>query len=589
MAEVRRAGAWIGRRVGAWRKDQDPIRQIAGVGLFDLEYYLAQLADSADAPRDLAAALEFHIASGRDLGLSFHPLVEPEWWGAAASADLMQAEEAFARGQVRGASTSPLVADTTGPIGASITALKDVLAGRRAVGLPEGWDVPRLREGMIAEVRRMTADSPNDGRRSGVDWRALVDELPARVPGRVSILVPTYQDWRMTVDAVRAALSTAGDADAEVVVVDNGSRRAVSRLLTAVFLTEPRVRVIRASVNTNFAGGMNIALAASTGEYVLLLNNDAILRDGWLPLLSSPLADSPQVRGTQPLLVYPGTGRIQAAGTMFLGEGVLPWHFLAGHPVADAERITDTRFAAVTAAVMMLRAADLVRAHGFDESYANGYEDVDLCLRLRGSDADHFVVVPGARAEHPEGSSPGRSAHDTANRAIFLERWRGAMPAPEPGRYRELGMALVGLRPIAHFDEARITLAEPQLIRRRALVADGPGAGLPRLRWALVIPPGGGDDHAPLAEATRLILEHFGQEVVGPVVGLHWSDALDDVVVAIGAGVCDAPRSGAFNVQVGEPGAEPTGWDLQTAAITETDVPALVRRAAQARETRFDA
>lgn len=574
------------RRMTGRGRESDPIHLIAKSGLFDLEYYLAQTAGRSDAPHDLAGAVDFHIARGRELGLSFHPFFEPEWWDGSGSADLREQERYFIAGELSGVSTSPLIADVDGPIGPSCAYVQDVVAGRRGVTLPAGWDVARARRELVAAVRRMTRNPPNDGPRSGVNWRVLQDGVPGRTQGRVSVLVPTYQDWRMTVDAVRAALDTGRSDDIEVIVVDNGSRLSVSRLLAAVFLSDSRVEIIRASENTNFAGGMNIALAKSSGEFVLLLNNDAILADGWLPLLRAPLDASSHVLGSQPLLVYPGTGRVQAAGTIFLGEGVLPWHFLAGHPVADAERIRETRFVAVTAAVMMLRARDLIRAHGFDEIFANGYEDVDLCLRLRESGDDHFVLVTAARAEHPEGSSPGRSAHDTANRVTFLERWRGMMPAPETARYEALGIEMVGLRPLAYFKEAGITLADPHLVRRDAWVEEGAAAGLRSLRWSVVADI---SSSAVLREfeATRRVLRACGQEVVGPVSGVSASDVLDDVVISLGDRIAGAPRAGAFNVRLGEADEDGATWDYRTLELTVDEVSRVVERAVRARTARF--
>ena len=47
-----------------------------------------------------------------------------------------------------------------------------------------------------------------------LDWDALRDGLPARVPGRVSMCMPTYQDWELTLRATRRVLQAADAARA---------------------------------------------------------------------------------------------------------------------------------------------------------------------------------------------------------------------------------------------------------------------------------------------------------------------------------------------------------------------------------------
>jgi GT2 family glycosyltransferase len=443
-------------------------------------------------------------------------------------------------------SPSPLLADVDGAIGEMTAFLIDVLEGRRIPRFPGGMTAEQARAMMIDAVGDGYRRPPNVGASSGVDWDVVRSAMNERVPARVSIIVPTFQDWSMTIDAVRAALAGAADADLEVLVIENGSRPAVFRMLVAVFLGEPRVRVIRADTNTNFSGGMNIGIAASSGEFILLLNNDAMLDAGWLPPLLRPL-ESPDVLGVQPLLMYPGIGRVQAAGTMFLGEGVIPWHFLAGHPIEDALRPQERRFHAITAAVMMLRATDLVAAEGFDEGYRNGYEDIDLCLRMIKTLDHHFTVAVDALAYHPEGSSEGRSAHDSANRVRFLDKWRGKMPAAEYARYTTLGLTLASLRPHWFSQDVPVMLSDPHLVRPPRRVLEGEAAGVASLRWTLCLTLGA---DAGLVSALREDLAHLGQEVVSFSGGVRFSDGLDDVLVAFDPEAPLTPRSATFNVLV---------------------------------------
>jgi hypothetical protein len=62
---------------------------------------------------------------------------------------------------------------------------------------------------------------------------------------------------------------------------------------------------------------------------------------------------------------------------------------------------------------------------GFDESYVNGFEDVDLCMRAR--EAGRTIrYVADSRFAHYEGASEGRYDREVQNERRFYERWSPA-------------------------------------------------------------------------------------------------------------------------------------------------------------------
>jgi glycosyltransferase involved in cell wall biosynthesis len=372
-----------------------------------------------------------------------------------------------------------------------------------------------------------------------VDWSAAASR--PRVPGRVTVSMPTYEDWSMTVTAVRAVLAAADGAadDVEVLVVDNGSRRAVSSILDAAFLGEPRVRVLHQARNLNFATGSNLGCAEGTGDVVVFLNNDTRVRPGWLAPLVAALRDDATL-GAQPLLLYPD-GTVQSAGTAFPGDGGLPAALLAGHAAADAVGVAPIRLPVVTAAALAMRVPDVVALRGFDPMYVNGFEDVDLCLRaVEARPGGAFAVVTDAVVVHDESRTPGRGRRIQQNRRIFLDRWRGRLPGSDYGLLER-----VGLR-VARFDVERGSVD--------AGVGAGVGAGeagdvpVPRpvlekvpgapLRWALQVPvtaaPAGDDDPRVVrAEALAAALRGMGQHVAVDRAEAHdrATGGLDDLVV----------------------------------------------------------
>jgi GT2 family glycosyltransferase len=364
-----------------------------------------------------------------------------------------------------------------------------------------------------------------------IDW----DEVAGRprVAGRVSVLVPTLDDWRLTTRAVDAVRHNSEHPDLEIVVVDNGSRPLVRQLLAVLLTDRPGVRLERLPDNTNFALGSNFAFSRSTGQTVVFLNNDTSVTRGWLrPLLDE--LETPGTTAVQPLLLYPD-GTVQCAGVVFPERPGLPVNFLVGHPPEDALALGTFPTFAVTGAAMMLRAETVLAAHGFDPLYSNGWEDVDLCLRMGSDGVRGTRVVTSSVVIHLESGGTSRliAPH---NRRLFLDRWKARLPrGPEP-LWARAGFAVphtVPDRPVPGQTDGSSRLARPLLVRAGSRAGD-------RLRWAIKIaaPAGAAGDvwgDANFATALAAALRRLGQTVVVDRREAHQrpSSYLDDVTLVL--------------------------------------------------------
>ena len=347
-----------------------------------------------------------------------------------------------------------------------------------------------------------------------IDWEELKRNIKRRVPGRTSVLIPTYNDWHMTVTAVNSVLENSSGLDVEIIVVDNGSERAVSIALDALLGSIPAVTVIHEVRNRMFALGSNLAFAASTGDTVVFLNNDTEVRQGWLQPLLNELSN-PNVAAAQPLLIYPD-GTIQCAGVFFPGHGWLPSHFLVGYPTADAQRLGTISTRAITGAAFAVRAGDVAELGGFDPIYINGWEDIDFCLRLlRTTGYTHFAVPTTTEVEHHESKTSGRGRYSVENREIFLGRWRDAIQQSDESLWQSAGFEVVGYD--ASWDVAvpEVAIPRPVIARPRISIHEFE----PQLRWAIRIaahPGPRGDSWGDVffAEDLANALRRLGQQVV---------------------------------------------------------------------------
>ena len=78
----------------------------------------------------------------------------------------------------------------------------------------------------------------------------------------------------------------------EIMLVDNGSTDGSVEFLTDSY---PEVMLLELPRNIGFAGGVNAGIKASSGEYVVLLNNDTEVVATWLEQLAAAITSHPDV------------------------------------------------------------------------------------------------------------------------------------------------------------------------------------------------------------------------------------------------------------------------------------------------------
>jgi GT2 family glycosyltransferase/tetratricopeptide (TPR) repeat protein/MoaA/NifB/PqqE/SkfB family radical SAM enzyme len=283
-------------------------------------------------------------------------------------------------------------------------------AYRRAVALNAGH--PRLKE--LTQGRK-----PGNGGAAQPEIKAVREE-PAVLPVRVlsSIIIPVFNNLSLT----RQCLDSLGEnteGPHEIIVVDNGStdgtRDYLSRLEAAGW-----VRVVYNRTNLGFAKASNQGARAARGEYLVFLNNDTIVQPGWLEEMVACATKDEKIGAVGAKLLYPDD-TIQHAGVVFSKRKLvyhIYQHYDKDHPAVNKERT----FQAVTAACMLIKKNIFLALGAFDEAYLNGYEDVDLCFKLR-EQGYKVVYNPRAVVYHLESQTPGRHDRGLDNSQIFRERW----------------------------------------------------------------------------------------------------------------------------------------------------------------------
>lgn len=222
-------------------------------------------------------------------------------------------------------------------------------------------------------------------------------------PLQTSAVVPTLGRSSLLVPALEALRRDGGER-LEIVIVD----QAQEPVALPPGLAN---RVVRPGRNLGFAGGANAGIAAATGEYIALVNDDVLVEPGWLGALEEALAADPGVAATQGVnLLLDDPDRIDGCGIVWnrWWQANQVGH---GRPVPAPGGSTREIFGVSATAALFRREALSAMASGgaevFDSRLGSYYEDVDLAVRLRAA-GWRALLVPAARARHA-GSATGRT------------------------------------------------------------------------------------------------------------------------------------------------------------------------------------
>ena len=101
----------------------------------------------------------------------------------------------------------------------------------------------------------------------------------------ISIVIPAWNLHESTMECITAVRETTKDC--EIILVDNGSDPPYTKPYTGFI----DCKLIRNSENKGFPAAVNQGVRASTGDVVVLLNNDVIVTPGWSEKLLEGLND----------------------------------------------------------------------------------------------------------------------------------------------------------------------------------------------------------------------------------------------------------------------------------------------------------
>ena len=239
----------------------------------------------------------------------------------------------------------------------------------------------------------------------------------------VTIITINYNQLQLTCDLLDS-LRKVTYPSVEVIVVDNHSKENPSDVLGEKY---PEVKLIVSDENLGFAGGNNLGIRASQGDYLLFLNNDTEVDPGFLEPLVAMFESNPDAGAASPKIIYHNSGgKIQYAGSTkidsFTGRSKL-----IGWMEKDNGQYNVLQETSLAHGAAMMVSRRIIREVGMmPEFFFLYYEEVDWCESIKR--AGHKIYfVPDSKVYHKESMSIGKRStlktyYLTRNRLLYMRR-----------------------------------------------------------------------------------------------------------------------------------------------------------------------
>ena len=251
-----------------------------------------------------------------------------------------------------------------------------------------------------------------------------IPPLPTVAEPEVTIILPVYNNWELTVACLRSLAFDISAVKYELIAVDDASTDETNEYLPKV----EGITVVRQEQNAGFIGAVNAGLDVARGRFIVLLNNDTVVLPGWLDALMRTIEVEENVGIVGAKLVYPD-GRLQEAGGIIWRDGSGLNYGRGGDaddPAFNFVRDVDY----CSGACLLVRKEILDVLGGLDRRYSPAYyEDTDLAFAARKL-GYRVVYQPEAKIRHAEGASNGTDEesgikrYQKVSREAFRLKWQ---------------------------------------------------------------------------------------------------------------------------------------------------------------------
>ncbi len=220
----------------------------------------------------------------------------------------------------------------------------------------------------------------------------------------VSVIILNYNGKEYLEECIDSILQQTY-RNLEITIVDNGSQDGSVELVKEKYLD--KVNLIENGTNLGFALGNNIGISSARGNYIALLNNDAVADINWLNALIDSAQRSEKNVGmwASKILFYDKPNIIDTAGHLMYPDGLNRGRGKAELDIKQYDKEEEVFFPSGCAALYSKRMLEQIGL--FDPDFFAYGDDTDIGLKARIA-GWKCLYVPNAVVYHRSSATAGK-------------------------------------------------------------------------------------------------------------------------------------------------------------------------------------
>ena len=231
---------------------------------------------------------------------------------------------------------------------------------------------------------------------------------------KIAIIIINWNTYQLTFNCLKS-LKACTYNNKTIFLVDNGSKDGSGDQIALEF---PDINFIKNEINEGFTGANNKALKVilkQNFDYVLLLNNDTVVKPNFLSLLEARMDSDQNLAATQPLILdFPNKNTIWNAGGSFNSFFCLFKTRCKGM-IYNPKLKIDTYTQWISGCCILVKIAVIKKVGLLDNRFFIYFEDADWSIRMTNLGYKLGVVPESIIYHHSSGSNVKNNTSSEGN------------------------------------------------------------------------------------------------------------------------------------------------------------------------------
>ena len=216
----------------------------------------------------------------------------------------------------------------------------------------------------------------------------------------VTIVIPNYKGKEYLFSCVKS-LYEKDQTEKKILIIDNASNDGS---IEEVVKEYPEVECVMLDKNYGFCRAVNIGIEKTDTPYVILLNNDTVIKDNYVKYLLDSIKKDPNIFSVEPKMIqYHDPSKIDSAGTYY---NALGWAYAYGKDKSVKKYNNIRKIFAACGGASIYRKKVFEEIGMFDEKHFAYLEDIDVGYRARIFGYENWYV-PTALVYHVGSGTSG--------------------------------------------------------------------------------------------------------------------------------------------------------------------------------------